>query len=98
MTSLSEKVKGLSRRRKVGRFCALDFDGRQLRIVEAESSGGRTRIRKAVAADMPEGLDLADAAALGALVAKTLSQMRPATTSPGRLNWRTSSDSRRRRN
>jgi len=75
MTSLSEKVKGLSRRKKVGRFCALDFDGRHLRIVEAESSGGRTRIRRAVAVDMPEGLDLTDASALGKFVGRTLGQM-----------------------
>ena len=80
MTSLSEKVKGLSRRKKVGRFCALDFDGRQLRIVEAESSGGRTHIRKAVAADMPEGLDMADAPAVGEFVKYTLDQMHLAST------------------
>ena len=80
MTSLSEKVKGLSRRKKVGRFCALDFDGRQLRIVEAESSGGRTHIRKAVAADMPEGLDMADAPAVGEFVKYTLDQMHLAGT------------------
>jgi len=79
MTSLSEKVKGLSRRKKAGRFCALDFDGRQLRIVEAESSGGRTRIRKAVAADMPEGLDLADARAVGAFLGQTLNTMHLST-------------------
>jgi len=75
MTSLSEKVKGLSRRKRVGRFCAVDFDGRQLRIVEAESSGGPTRIRKAVAADVPAGLDLTDAAALGEFVGQTIGQM-----------------------
>jgi len=75
MTSLSEKVKGLSRQKRVGRFCALDFDSRQIRIVEAESSGGRTRIRKAAAADMPEGIALADAGAVGEFVGRTLAEM-----------------------
>lgn len=44
MASVFDKLKGLSQRRKVGRFCAVDFDCRQLRVVQADCGSGPTRI------------------------------------------------------
>jgi len=63
------------RRRKVGRVLALDFDGRHLRMVLADVSGGRTRIDRLVTVDMPEDLDADDAGAVGAFLGRALRQM-----------------------
>ncbi|MBM4017167.1 MAG: hypothetical protein FJ288_02385 [Planctomycetes bacterium] len=64
-------------RRRQGRFIAIDFDSRQLRIVHGEQTvGGGVRILRLATADVPDGLDVADAQAVGALVGRTLEQMR----------------------
>ncbi|MBE3071213.1 MAG: pilus assembly protein PilM [Planctomycetes bacterium] len=76
MGSLFDALKSLAPRRKLGRYCALDFDGRHLRVVQADSTGGQTRILKLVTIDMPAGLDLSDAAALGAFVGRALDTLR----------------------
>jgi Tfp pilus assembly PilM family ATPase len=65
----------LAPRRRLGRFSAVDFDGRQLRVVQAECAGGKTRILKLVTADMPEGVDVADAEAVGDFLGRTLREM-----------------------
>jgi Tfp pilus assembly PilM family ATPase len=58
------------------RFSAIDFDSRQLRVAEAEATSSGIRILKLVTADMPAGLDRADAQAVGAFIGQTLGQMR----------------------
>lgn len=63
---------GRLRRRKVGRLLALDFDGRQLRLVRADVSGGRTRIERFLTVTLPEALDAADAQAVGEFLGRTL--------------------------
>lgn len=80
MASVLDKLKGLSQRRKVGRFCAVDFDSRQLRLVQAEAGGGPTRILKVVTADMPDGIDLGDSRAVGEFLGRTLDRMQLAGT------------------
>ena len=67
---------GRLRRRKVGRLLAIDLDGRRLRIVLADVSGGRTRIDRLVTADLPEDLDADDPQAVGAFLGETLRRVR----------------------
>lgn len=74
MTGLVARFGGLMRRGN-RRFSAIDFDSRQLRIVHAEQTSGGVRIVKLATADMPEGLNLTDAQAVGEFVGRTLSQM-----------------------
>ncbi len=62
-------------RRKVGRVLALDFDGRHLRMVLADVSGGCTRIDRLVTVDLPDDLDADDAPAVGAFLGRALRQM-----------------------
>lgn len=76
IASLIGKLQGLARGRKTGRFCALDFDREQLRVVLAESTGERTRIIRLATAEMPGDLDLTDARAVGDFLGRTLNQMR----------------------
>ncbi|MFO8014437.1 MAG: pilus assembly protein PilM [Phycisphaerae bacterium] len=64
------------RRRKVGRLLALDFDGRRLRMVLADVSGGRTRINRLLTADLPDDLDEDDPQAIGAFLGQTLQRLR----------------------
>jgi len=64
------------RRRKIGRLLALDFDGRRLRLVRADVSGGRTRIDRFLTASMPADLDADDPRAVGAFVGRTLAGAR----------------------
>jgi len=58
-----------------GRFVALDFDSRQVRIVQADLSPSGVRISKLAAAEIPKGLDLADPKAVGRLVGQTVSRL-----------------------
>jgi Tfp pilus assembly PilM family ATPase len=74
MTGLLQKLGGLARRTS-RRFSAIDFDSRQLRIVHAEQTSSGVRIIKLATADVPEGLDIADAQAVGEFVGRTLAQM-----------------------
>jgi len=67
---------GRLRRRKVGRLLAIDLDGRRLRLVLADVSGGRTRIDRLLTADLPEGLDADDPQAVGAFLGETLRRVR----------------------
>ena len=57
-------------------FAAVDFDGRQLRVVHAERVGGRTRVLKLAAVSIPPGLDMASAKDVGLLLGSTLKDMR----------------------
>jgi Tfp pilus assembly PilM family ATPase len=75
MASLFERMRGFSSKRPPSRFCAIDFDSRQLRVVHAERVGDRTRILKLAAAEMPAGIDAANPEAIGAFLAQTLSEM-----------------------
>jgi len=69
------------RRRGSRRFCAIDFDSRQVRIVHAEQSGGGVRILKLATAAVPEGVDVANAASFGAFLGSTLTEMHLGGTS-----------------
>jgi Tfp pilus assembly PilM family ATPase len=76
LASLIEKLPKLGLGRKTGRFCALDFDREQLRIVHAEFTGERTRILKLASCAIPEDLDITDAQAVGEFIGRTLGEMR----------------------
>jgi len=76
IASLMGKLQGFTRGRKTGKFCALDFDREQLRVVLAESTGERTRVIKLASTPMPADLDLTDAQAVGDFVGRALNQMR----------------------
>lgn len=74
--ALIEKLSAFGLGRKTGRFCALDFDREQLRIVHAEFTGERTQILKLASCAMPEDVDIADAQAVGTFIGRMLSEMR----------------------
>lgn len=76
LASLIDRLPKLGLRRKTGRFCALDFDREQLRIVHAEFTGERTRILKLASCAIPEDLDITDAQAVGEFIGRTLGEMR----------------------
>jgi Tfp pilus assembly PilM family ATPase len=76
MARLLEKLGDGLRRRQGRRFAAVDFDSRQLRIAQAERTSAGVRITRLATADVPEGLDVADAQAFGSLLGRTLGQMR----------------------
>ncbi|MBE3099404.1 MAG: pilus assembly protein PilM [Planctomycetes bacterium] len=76
MTTFLRKLGDLVRRGQQRRFSAIDFDSRHVRIVQGEQTAGGARIVKLATADVPEGLDMADPQALGALLGRTLDQMR----------------------
>jgi len=58
------------------RFAAVDFDGRQLRIVYAERVGTRARILKLAAVAIPDGFDIEDPEEIGHLLGSALKDMR----------------------
>jgi Tfp pilus assembly PilM family ATPase len=58
------------------RFVAVDFDSRQVRLVQAERSGSGARILRIAGRAAPEGLDLADAKAIGELLRAALKENR----------------------
>jgi len=60
---------------KAGRVCAIDFDGRRLRLVLADVGGGQARIERLMTVDLPSHLDLADAAAVGTYLAGALERL-----------------------
>ena len=70
MASFWEKLR--RPRRRGGRFAAVDFDSRQVRLVYAEASADNVRILKLAAAAMPAGLDLGDAEAVGDFLGRAL--------------------------
>jgi len=76
MTTLLARLIDALKGRGGRRFSAIDFDSRQLRVAEAEATSSGVRILKLVTADMPAGLDMADAQAVGAFIGQTLDQMR----------------------
>jgi Tfp pilus assembly PilM family ATPase len=76
LASLIDRLPKLGLGRKTGRFCALDFDREQLRIVHAEFTGERTRILKLASCAIPEDLDITDAQAVGEFIGRTLGEMR----------------------
>ena len=57
------------------RLVGVDFDSRKLRIVAAERSSRGRRIVACGGGDLPAGLDVADASAVGALLGKALAEM-----------------------
>ena len=73
---LAQLKKSVSRPNGARRFAAVDFDSRRLRIVAAERVGDRTCIRSLWSESMPEGIDLADARAVGEFLGRTLRQLR----------------------
>jgi Tfp pilus assembly PilM family ATPase len=73
MTRAAGPFSGLLRRQR--RFLAIDFDSRQVRIVQAEPSAGAPRILKLAAADVPVGVDTTDAQALGTFLREVLGRM-----------------------
>jgi len=75
MTMLG-KLAGVFKGRQGRRFSAIDFDSRQLRVVEAELTSSGVRIIKLATADMSAGLDMADAQAIGAFIGSTLGKMK----------------------
>ncbi|MFW6061439.1 MAG: pilus assembly protein PilM, partial [Planctomycetota bacterium] len=58
------------------KLVAVDFDSRQLRLVEAERHRSGARIVRLAGFPMPEGIDLTDAQAVGAFLGRTLREMR----------------------
>lgn len=60
--------------RRQGRFLAVDYDSRQIRVVQAERALGGVRVLKLAATDVPEGA-IADAAAMGSLLRQTIDRM-----------------------
>ncbi|MCK5557670.1 MAG: pilus assembly protein PilM, partial [Candidatus Hydrogenedentes bacterium] len=60
----------------IGRFLAVDFDSRQLRIVRVNRLGLRPRLRKFHAEDIPETLDIQDPSQVGEFLAATLKRRR----------------------
>jgi Tfp pilus assembly PilM family ATPase len=74
MASFRESLGKLSVGTK--RFAAVDFDGRQLRVVHAERVGNRTRVLKLAAVATPEHLDQQSPKAFGGLLGRTLRDMR----------------------
>ena len=61
--------------RKVGRVCALDFDGRRLRLALADVAAGRARIERLTTVDMPDDLDDTDAAAVGVFLGGAMGRL-----------------------
>lgn len=57
---------------EAGAFAALDIDGRQVRVVHAEHRGATTKVQSIRLLDIPEEIETADAAALGAWIGKSL--------------------------
>jgi len=74
MTSVLDSIKSISPGAR--RFAAVDFDGRQLRVVYAERVAGATRVLKLAAVAMPEGMDIENPREVGALLAGTLKDLR----------------------
>ncbi len=67
--------------RRQGRFLAVDFDSRQIRVVQAEQAPGGVKILKLAATEVPEGTSIEDPAALGGLLRQTIDRMRAGTRS-----------------
>lgn len=75
MPSLADRLKAVllgGRRRPL---VAVDFDSRQLRIVQTEQVGGENRIVKLRSLAMPEGLDTHNAEAVGQFLREVLQGM-----------------------
>ena len=62
------------------RLVAVDFDSRQLRIVQARRQGERMRVTKMNCTPMPEGMDIADPKAVGEFLGRTLKSMHLGST------------------
>jgi type IV pilus assembly protein PilM len=56
------------------RFVAVDFDSRQVRIVQAERAGAGIRILRILGRPAPEGMDLADPRAVGEFIRGALKE------------------------
>ncbi len=74
MASIVERLRGLTGSRPRGRFTAVDFDSRQVRIVQAEHTADGVRILKMIAGAMPDGLDVEDPEAVGRFLGEALAQ------------------------
>jgi Tfp pilus assembly PilM family ATPase len=63
--------------RRQGRFLAVDYDSRQIRVVQAERSpGGGVKILKLAATELPEGTSAEDPQVMGGLLRQTIDRMR----------------------
>ena len=67
--------------RRQGRFLAVDFDSRQVRVVLAERALGGVKILKLAATEVPEGTSTEDPQALGGLLRQTLDRLHAGTRS-----------------
>ena len=68
---------GARRKSRMGRqIVAVDFDSRQLRIVEATRAGRAIRIGRAAAVVVPDDVNVADAASFGGFLSRILRQMK----------------------
>jgi len=76
MPGFLDKLTGLVGRRGGGRFTAVDFDRRILRVVQAEQTPDGVRILKLASAPMPAHLDLEDPKAVGEFLARALQEAR----------------------
>ncbi|HUU60285.1 MAG TPA: pilus assembly protein PilM [Phycisphaerae bacterium] len=58
------------------RFVGVDFDSRQLRVVQGERVADRTRIVRLSAVRIPEGIDTSDPQVIGSFLGTTLKRMK----------------------
>ncbi len=75
MPSLADRLKAVLSRGRRKSPVAVDFDSRQLRIVQSQQVGGETQIAKLRSVAMPEGLDVGNAEALGQFLREVLGEM-----------------------
>lgn len=66
------KGRGHSVWRPKGRYVAVDYDSRRLRLVEVDYNRGQAKIARLYAMNMPGGVDLNDAQAVGEVLAEGL--------------------------
>ena len=76
MGRLKDKLMALRPAGAAKRFLAVDFDSNQVRIVQAQRAGGQVKILQLTALDIPAGLDVSDARAVGEFLGASLQQLR----------------------
>ncbi len=73
MGSFAGKVRHAVRPR---RFVAVDFDSRQLRVVQGERSGNHTRLRRLTAVPIPPDVEISDPRVVGVFLASALRRLK----------------------
>ena len=76
METLRERWRSLAKPSAARRFVAVDFDSRQVRLVQAERAGAGVRILRIMGSPAPEGMDIADPGAVGNLLRAALRENR----------------------